>query len=99
MPMQADVRLHSDYAIGAYHGSAIGAIDIIIHCPLCGAVPVPGKPAHHIAGRCRFFAQNPLASQLETLTVKCGGPAEREQDTFDIFLKALGIFAVCRSNA
>ena len=64
----------------------------IIHCPNCGAVPVPKDqlPVElprdlPLAGK----GGNPLAKAKEWLTVNCpvcGTPAQRETDTMDTFM-------------
>ena len=64
----------------------------IIHCPACGAVPVPQDqlPVElprdlPLAGK----GGNPLAKARAWLEVKCpvcGGPAHRETDTMDTFM-------------
>lgn len=64
----------------------------IIHCPRCGAVPVPQDqlPVElprdlPLAGK----GGNPLAKAKAWLEVKCpvcGGPAQRETDTMDTFM-------------
>lgn len=64
-----------------------GAPIPIVHCPKCGAVPVPEKDLPVLLPDDVDFKQergNPLASHegfVNTLCPECGGPAKRETDT------------------
>ncbi len=61
----------------------------IIHCPKCGAVPVPGKDLPVELPYIKKYqptgtGESPLAKIKEWVNVacpKCGGPAKRETDT------------------
>ncbi|MBK1651702.1 leucine--tRNA ligase [Halorhodospira halochloris] len=75
-----------------------GAPIPIIHCPSCGAVPVPDEQLPvtlpeevEITG-----AGSPLKSMpsfYSTTCPECGGSAERETDTFDTFMESSWYFA------
>lgn len=70
-----------------------GAPIPIIHCPKCGAVPVPEKDLPVKLPELKNFeptgdGRSPLARVAEfvnTTCPKCGGAAERETDTMDGF--------------
>ena len=69
----------------------------IIHCPTCGVVPVPETDLPiTLPGDVDFsIPGNPLASHpnwKHTQCPKCGGAAEREQDTFDTFFESSWYF-------
>ena len=69
----------------------------IIHCPLCGAVPVPEADLPiTLPENVNFTAPgNPLAnhpSWKHTKCPNCGGASEREQDTFDTFFESSWYF-------
>ncbi len=70
-----------------------GAPIPIIHCPKCGAVPVPDKDLPVVLPPVKSYepsgdGRSPLANVPEFVNVecpKCGGKAERETDTMDGF--------------
>ncbi len=70
-----------------------GAPIPIIHCPKCGAQPVPEKDLPVVLPEVKSYepsgdGRSPLANVPEFVNVecpKCGGPAERETDTMDGF--------------
>jgi leucyl-tRNA synthetase len=69
----------------------------IIHCPECGAVPVPESDLPvTLPNDVDFSASgNPLANHPTWKQVscpKCNGKAEREQDTFDTFFESSWYF-------
>ncbi|MEG9884343.1 MAG: leucine--tRNA ligase [Hyphomicrobiales bacterium] len=70
----------------------------IIHCPTCGVVPVPRADLPVILPDDVTFDQpgNPLECHRDWKHVvcpSCGGPAERETDTFDTFVDSSWHFA------
>ncbi|HEV8244241.1 MAG TPA: leucine--tRNA ligase [Polyangiaceae bacterium] len=70
-----------------------GAPIPIIHCPVCGEVPVPTQELPVVLPEMESFApsgdgRSPLARARDWLEVRCprcDGPAERETDTMDGF--------------
>ena len=69
----------------------------VIHCPQCGIVPVPENDLPVTLPEDVSFAGpgNPLASHPTWKHVdcpRCGGPAERETDTFDTFFESSWYF-------
>jgi len=70
----------------------------IIHCPLCGAVPVPLDDLPVIAPEDVEFlptGESPLSRHPEFKKVtcpRCGGPAQRETDTMDTFVDSSWYF-------
>ncbi|HEX2582194.1 MAG TPA: leucine--tRNA ligase [Dongiaceae bacterium] len=70
----------------------------IIHCPDCGAVPVPDTDLPVTLPEDARFDRpgNPLAHHphwKHTTCPTCGKPAERETDTFDTFVESSWYFA------
>ncbi len=70
----------------------------VIHCDKCGIVPVPESQLPVTLPDDVNFDQpgNPLAHHptwKKTTCPKCGGPAERETDTFDTFFESSWYFA------
>lgn len=69
-----------------------GAPIPIIHCPVCGAVPVPEKDLPVLLpDKVEFTGsgESPLAGNPDFVNVpcpKCGGAARREVDTMDTFV-------------
>ncbi len=69
----------------------------VIHCPACGIVPVPDHDLPITLPEDVDFSVNgnPLANHpnwKHTSCPKCGGAAEREQDTFDTFFESSWYF-------
>ncbi|MCH7522509.1 MAG: leucine--tRNA ligase [Chloroflexi bacterium] len=64
----------------------------IIHCPQCGAVPVPEDQLPVLLPEDAEFkptGESPLARHerfVNTTCPRCGGPARRETDTMDTFM-------------
>ncbi len=70
----------------------------IVHCPTCGAVPVPASDLPvHLPHDVRFDVPgNPLdhhAAWRDVPCPRCGGMAQRETDTLDTFVDSSWYFA------
>jgi leucyl-tRNA synthetase len=70
----------------------------IIHCPDCGTVPVPEDQLPVVLPEDVEFegVQSPLKRMpafYQTTCPSCGGPAERETDTFDTFFESSWYYA------
>ncbi len=74
----------------------------VIHCPSCGAVPVPEDqlPVLLPEDVADAFASGDVHSPIKsdpdwrkTTCPMCGGPAERETDTFDTFMESSWYYA------
>ncbi|MGH8030350.1 MAG: leucine--tRNA ligase, partial [Arenimonas sp.] len=74
----------------------------VVHCASCGVVPVPDEQLpvvlpEDVADAFRAgIVQSPIKSDPEwrrTTCPQCGGPAERETDTFDTFMESSWYYA------
>ncbi len=70
----------------------------VIYCPKCDAVPVPEDQLPVVLPEDVAFTgvQSPIkadAAWRKTTCPSCGGPAERETDTFDTFMESSWYFA------
>ena len=64
----------------------------IVHCKVCGAIPVPEKDLPiELPDKVKFGKGNPLESAkdwINTKCPKCNEPAKRETDTMDTFVNS-----------
>ena len=70
----------------------------IVYCPACGALPVPEDQLPVVLPEDVAFTgvQSPIKadpSWRQTACPHCGGPAERETDTFDTFMESSWYYA------
>ncbi|MCI0401241.1 MAG: leucine--tRNA ligase [Gammaproteobacteria bacterium] len=82
-----------------------GAPIPIIYCSSCGGVPVPDDELPVVLPEDVAFDETGsplkhLASFVSTTCPECGGPAERETDTFDTFVESSWYYArfACPDN-